>query len=342
LNNNNNKNKITLTSCLTIALFSTAFFVLDDEGGLEKPKMDNKFQPFLASNDVAFEKATSPNLRVIESFTKPIPKSLEGIDLNIALPLDGDGNLIVGMEVKDLFELYLSAMGEEELDDILLRIQHALALQLTTPALEQGYDALKRFIDYKVELANLEQQPIDNSQSELENIRQQKEILVAIQQEYFSPAESEAMFAAETQYDAFMLEHLTIQQNAQLTSAEKQQQVAALEASLPEEVRAGRENAMAPAKVYQQAQTMRSEGQSDADIYQMRAQTLGEEAASALAQLDQQRDQWQQRVDMFSSEYESISASGLSAEDQQVEVNAVLARDFNATESIRVRALTGL
>ncbi|MBL4796035.1 MAG: hypothetical protein JKY50_01335 [Oleispira sp.] len=339
---NNNNNKITLISCLTIALFSTAFFVLDDESSLEKPKMDKKFQPYLASNEVAFEKATSPNLRVIETFAKPIPNSLKDIDLNIGLPLDSDGNLIVGMEVKDLFELYLSAMGEEELDDILLRIQHALAQQLTGPALGQGYDALKRFIDYKVELANLETQPLDNTLSQLESIRQQKEILAAIQQEYFSPAENEAMFAAETQYDTFMLEHLTIQQNENLTAEEKQQQVEALEAFLPEDIRAGRESAMAPAKVYQQAQTMRAEGQSDADIYQMRAQTLGEDAASALAQLDRQRDQWQQRVDMFSSEYESISASGLSAADQLTEVDAVLARDFNATESIRVRALTGL
>ena len=150
------------------------------------------------------------------------------------------------------------------------------------------------------------------------------------------------MFAAEIQYDNFMLEHLTIQQNEDLTDAEKLQQVEVLEASLPEDVRAGRESAMAPAKVYEQAQQMKADGQSDADIYQMRSETLGEEAATALAQLDQQRDQWQQRLNSFKSQYESIESSGLSAEDQKVEVNALLDRDFNSTESIRVRALTGL
>lgn len=331
-----------MISCVTIIIFSSVFFVLDNENSLGKPKMDNEFQPLLASNENAFEKAISPSLHVIETFNKPIPKSLEGIDLNIALPLDSDGNLIVGMEIKDLFELYLSAMGEEELDDILLRTQSALAQQLTEPALGQSYDALKRFIDYKVELANLEKQQPDNNLSELESIRQQKEILAAIQQEYFSPSENDALFAAETEYDAFMLEHLTIQQNNQLTSVEKQQQIEALEASLPEEVRAGRESAMAPAKVYQQAQEMKAEGQTAAEIYQMRAESLGEEAASALAQLDQKRTQWQQRLDVFNSEYQSISTSGLSETDQKTEVNALLSRDFDTTESIRVRALTGL
>jgi lipase chaperone LimK len=339
---NNNNKKITLIGSVTIILFSSVFFFLASDNSLDKPQMDNTLQPFLVSNEYAFEKATSPNRSVIKTFSKPTPKSLEGIDLNIELPLDSDGNLIVGMELRDLFELYLSAMGEEQLDDILLRTQNALAQQLTAPALEQGYDALKRFIDYKVELANLEKQPLDSNLSELENIRQQKEILAAIQQEYFSPAENDALFAAETEYDAFMLEHLTIQKNQNLTATEKQQQVEALEASLPEEVRIGRENAMAPAKVYQQAQAMKAAGQTESDIYQMRAESLGEEAASALAQLDQQRNQWQQRLDVFNSEYQSISASGLSETDQKIEVNALLARDFDTTESIRVRALTGL
>jgi lipase chaperone LimK len=339
---NSSNKKITLVSCVSIVLLSSIFFLVENESKVMKPNMDNEFQSLLVSNDVAFKEAMSANKKIIEIFENPIPKSLKDIDLNIALPLDSDGNLIVGLELKDLFELYLSAMGEEELDEILLRIQHALALQLTSPALEQGYDALKRFIDYKVELANLEKQPLDDTLSELENIRQQKEILVAIQQEYFSPTESDALFAAETEYDTFMLEHLTIQQNEHLSAEEKQHQVEALEASLPEAVRAGRKSAMAPAKVYQQAQAMKAEGQTDADIYQMRAESLGEEAATALAQLDQERRQWQQRVDGFSSTYESISASGLSKADQQLEVNAVLARDFDAIESIRVRALTGL
>jgi len=337
-----NNKKILLVTSLTIAVLLIGYFQSGSGISIVKPEMNNEFQPLLASNEIAFEKATSAHLYVVESFNKPIPKSLEDIDLNIELPLDADGNLIVGMEVKDLFEIYLSAMGEEKLDDILLRIQSALAQQLTAPALGQGYDALKRFIDYKVELANLEKQTVDPTLSELENIRRQKEILATIQQEYFSPTEADALFTVEAQYDDFMLEHLTIQQNENLTVEEKQQQVQALEASLPEDVRAGRESAMAQAKVYEQARLMKAEGQSDAEIYQMRSETLGEEAATALAQLDAERSQWQQRLDSFKSQYESIEASGLSNEDQQAEVNALLARDFNSTESIRVRALTGV
>lgn len=325
-----------------VILFTSVFIISNNENRLDKPEMDSEFKSLLTSNEFAFEKATLATLHVVEPFNKLTPKSLEGIDLNIALPLDRDGNLIIGMELKDLFELYLTAMGEETLGDILLRTQNALAQQLKAPALEQGYDALRRFIDYKIELANLEKQSIDENLSELENVRQQKEILAAIQQEYFSPIEREALFAAESEYDNFMLEHLSIQENESLTAEEKQQQVEMLEASLPEDVRIGRENAVAPAKIYQQANLMKAEGRSNEEVYRMRAESLGDEAASALALLDQERDQWQQRLIAFDSQYESIVASGLSMGDQQAEVNTVLARDFNTTESIRVRALRGL
>jgi len=339
--------KITIISYFTIALFSFTFFVLDEETSLEKtnaekPVMNDEFQPLLARNEISFQKALSLSLNSVGTFTKPIPKSLQGIDLNVELPLDEDGNLIVGMEVKDLFEIYLSAIGEEELDEILLRIQNALAQQLHSPALEQGYDALKRFIDYKIELANLEKQTADPAVSELESIRRQKEILAAIQQEYFSPTETEALFAAETQYDDFMLEHLTIQQNEDLSIEEKQQQVEALEASLPEDIQAGRESAMAPATLYEQVQQMKSEGQSAEDIYQLRAESLGNEAASALAELDQQRAIWQQRLSDFNQQHESILTSGMSIEDQKTEVDALIARDFNALESTRLRAIAGI
>ena len=317
---------------------------------LQKPLMNSKFQPLLTSNLRAFDKATdniqseSSSLPVVGS---SIPKSLEGIDLDIALPIDSQGNLIIGMELKDLFEIYLSAMGEEELEDILLRIQKALAVQLSSPALEQGYDALKRFIDYKIELANLEQNEPTVDQStdgklNLDNIRRQKEILANIQNEYFTPLEREALFAQETEYDEFMLSHLSIQEDETLSLQEKQQQVEALEATLPEDVKQVRETAMAPAKVYQQAQTMRAEGKTEAEIHQMRSQVLGEGAATALAELDQQRAQWQQRLDAFKEQQQSISSSGLSLADQQTELEAVISRDFNGTESIRVRALTGL
>lgn len=337
---NNNKKIVLSLVVLTVVIASVCFSILENPLS-EKPSMAKEFQPILKLNDAVYQQASLTHDSVKE-FSKPLPVSLEGIDLNIELPVDSDGNLIVGMILKDFFEIYLSAMGEEELEDILLRIQSAMNQQLTSPALEQGYETLKRFIDYKVELANLEQQEANPDLSELDNIRQQKEILAAIQQDYFSPTEADAFFAAEAQYDAFMLEHLTIQKNESLTLEEKQKLTQALAESLPDEIRQGREAAMAPANVYEQAVNMKANGESKEAIYQMRSETLGDEAAQALAQLDNEREVWSQRLEGFQAQYQAIQSSGMSEQDAVVEINALLGREFTVTEAIRVKAISGL
>ena len=337
---NNNKKIVLSLVVLTAVIASVCFSILENPLS-EKPSMAKEFQPILKLNDAVYQQASLTHDSVKE-FSKPLPVSLEGIDLNIELPVDSDGNLIVGMILKDFFEIYLSAMGEEELEDILLRIQSAMNQQLTSPALEQGYEALKRFIDYKVELANLEQQEANPDLSELDKIRQQKEILAAIQQDYFSPTEADAFFAAEAQYDAFMLEHLTIQKNESLTLEEKQELTQALAESLPDEIRQGREAAMVPANVYEQAVNMKANGESKEAIYQMRSETLGDEAAQALAQLDNEREVWNQRLEGFQAQYQAIQSSGMSEQDAVVEINALLGREFTVTEAIRVKAISGL
>lgn len=303
--------------------------------------IEKEYKTIIKLNDDIYEKAGLNN-DIIKKFSKPLPMSLEGVDLNIRLPVDSKGNLIVGIILKDFFEIYLTAMGEEKLEDILLRIQSAMNQQLISPALEQGYDALKRYIDYKVELAKLEQQVPDSGLSELDNIRQQKEVLAAMQQNYFSMTETDAFFASEEQYDDFMLQHLTIQQDENLTLEEKQARTQSLAESLPTEVKRVREAAMAAAEVYEKALQMRSSGDSEEVIYQMRSKLLGDDAAHALAQLDYEREEWNQRLERFNAQYQAIQTSGMSTQDANSEIDALLGRDFTAIEVIRVKAISGL
>eukprot|EP00487_Bulimina_marginata_P003880 TRINITY_DN19357_c0_g1_i1.p1 TRINITY_DN19357_c0_g1~~TRINITY_DN19357_c0_g1_i1.p1 ORF type:complete len:105 (-),score=15.93 TRINITY_DN19357_c0_g1_i1:182-496(-) len=84
------------------------------------------------------------------------PPSIADINHDVVLKTDADGNLIVGEEAKHLFEFYLSSIGEESLEQILTRIQLELDEQLQPPALDQALSLLKRYIDYKIELAELE------------------------------------------------------------------------------------------------------------------------------------------------------------------------------------------
>ena len=99
---------------------------------------------------------------------------------------------------------------------------------------------------------------------------------------------------------------------------------------------------MAPANVYEQAVNMKANGESKEAIYQMRSETLGDEAAQALAQLDNEREVWNQRLEGFQAQYQAIQSSGMSEQDAVVEINALLGSDFTTTEAIRVKAISGL
>ena len=84
---------------------------------------------------------------------------------------------------------------------------------------------------------------------------------------------------------------------------------------------------------------MRSNGATDADIFQLRAQNLGETAAANLAELDLQQQAWQSRLDHYRQEKARITNASLSPEDQQNAVSELQQRLFEGPERLRVRAL---
>ncbi|MBT9529203.1 MAG: lipase chaperone, partial [Pseudomonas sp.] len=70
-----------------------------------------------------------------------------------------------------------------------------------------------------------------------------------------------------------------------------------------------------------------------------RASTLDPQAASALQQLDEQRRQWQARLQAYAAERNRLRQSGLSPTDQQLAIEQLLAQGFDQRERLRVMAL---
>ena len=103
----------------------------------------------------------APTLNTEVPEPSPKPPSLQDIDHGVQLQVNASGDLIVDEDVKYLFEFYLSAVGEESLEQTLNRVHFALAEQLQPPALDQARSLLKRYIDYKIELlTKIDDKPI--------------------------------------------------------------------------------------------------------------------------------------------------------------------------------------
>jgi len=127
--------------------------------------------------------------------------------------------------------------------------------------------------------------------------------------------------------------------NESLDEFEKKQQAKLLEQTLPEEMQAVRKKVTKHSNLYETAINMRKAGASEEEIYQVRAQTLGDEAAIAMAKLDSDRKEWQQRLASYAERRDLIINSGLSNEDSALAINNLIEANFSGTEQLRVRAL---
>lgn len=328
-----------LTLCLTYAISTPKLSV--DENYSEQPKLaPETLSSARAANHKVYRETNNASIIAPEK-----PASIRDISHDVILKTTEAGDLVVDAEVKDLFEFYLSAIGEEPLEQTLYRIQHELEEQLNPPALDQAKSLLKRYVDYKIELVTLESEGglrTNDNQSELDKIKLQKSQRSSLRSQYFDQSEYEPFFQQEEIYDNYMLEHLIISQDSNLTEAEQNQQLTTLERSLPQALQGTRRRVSLHSDLYESAIELRKTGATEEDIYQLRANTLGTEAATAMAELDQNRTQWLQRLDDFASDRKRIENSGLSKEDQSLAINRLVDSRFSGTEKIRVKAINQL
>lgn len=291
-----------------------------------------------AFNDQIHTDALSQRLKL-----SLLPASLQGAEPRVAFTTDEQGNLVPEHDLLILFDFYLSALGEEPLDRLLSRIQQTLGDQLEGHALAQAQDLLQRYVDYRLALGDIEGSAIpatSNNMAPVSTLRERFQHMTALRQELFSQAESDAFFQLDNVQDEYMLDRLTIEQDPYLNDQQRQQAIASLDHTLPEEIRAVRQRVTRDAELYAITESMQRAGAGEDEIYRVRAESLGHTAAADLEALDYQRQKWNQRLSDYAWERDAIrSESGLSGADRETALNALIEDRFTELEGKRVRAL---
>lgn len=275
----------------------------------------------------------------------PLPEELRGLEPDRHLATDSDGNLQPNRGLRRLFDFYLANVDREPLPLVLQRINAALSRQLPELARQQALALLERYVDYRMAVGDLQEQlpgGVTLNGFDLPALRQRQAELEALRRSHFGPDESNAFFGKDQKLDDFTLARLAIEQNPALDRDEKQQQLELLEQQLPEEELQARKRATLNGDVYQLTEQLKDEGASNADLFQLRAETLGETAAIELAKLDRQQSDWQGRLAHYREENQKIQQSGLSQNDRDAALSALRKELFSSPEQLRVRALEAL
>lgn len=238
-----------------------------------------------------------------------------------------------------MFDYYLSAVGEASTEAIRQRIAHELDLALSPAQAQDAKRLLGLYLAFKRALVELEQDPALAGNG-VQAIRQRMLAVQQLRERYFTAEEVQGMFGFEDRYDADALARLAIDQDARLSAAQKKSQLAALDAALPAALLADRNANQALLNNQQQALDMRAKGASDDDVYRMRSQAFGTQAASRLAEVDREEQAWQSRMAAYLAARNAIlSAEGTGSEDQRQQALAQLQQShFSEDERRRLVA----
>lgn len=215
--------------------------------------------------------------------------------------------LRVDAELRHLFDYYLSALGEAELPAIRAGIEQELARRLKPAAAAQAQRLLGQYLAYKRALAEAEgtQAAPARSPSLAASARSRLLAMHTLRKRYFTPAESAALFGDTDARDQDAIARLEVTGDKALSPVQRQERLAEADSRLPPALREERDAPMRVLKLEEQVESARADGASEDDIFRLRASAIDPQAASRLAQLDQEQQQWLRRI----ADYRSASAN---------------------------------
>ena len=262
---------------------------------------------------------------VVRDTDPPLPPALEGTSPDGALETDDTAHLVVSLRLRQFFDYFLIASGEEPRVRLRARIIAAIHERLAEPAADEARAILDRYLAYRTR--------VRRSAPDLRALH-------ALRWRVLGPEVAEAFFGVEEAAATVALERRAIAADPGLSAAEQESRLAALEERLPEPVRAARAEAVAPLRLLHEEEALRASGASVADIQALREQTVGREAAARLAALDRERGAWQARLDDYRIARAAIDQNPtLDTAGHTRAIDALRAARFTAPERLRVAAL---
>jgi lipase chaperone LimK len=303
------------------------------------------------SQEIEYEQKRVPSEDVLpyKSIHGPLPGTLEGTVMQQALVVDEEGNLRISSDIKRVFDFFLSSIEEEDLSVILNRIQEYLDYSLDEPALSQAKEIMNQYIalkkalfDFEVERSEslkaiMEQSGESKGETYLSLLNEQLEAQLNLRSLHLSPETHEAFYADEEAFDSYSLARMQVNADEGLSKEEKQARFAGIDAQAPADIVESRKQAQVTDILKTKTQALKASGASQQEIKALRTEMLGVEAAERFEVLDQERANWNQRIESYLQKRQSIlNNDGLSKEAKQQLINDLRENEFDSREQIRL------
>lgn len=282
-------------------------------------------------------------LRREQEILQSLPRSLRGTDINGGFEVGPDGHLILSKANKDFFEYFLSTLGEESLEQVIDRMVALIEFRLESPAKEEAVQLLNNYIALKRALLDLEQEVGEGlsqyGDSPLAQHRARLDMLSSLRTQYLGDEAASAFFGENEDFDRYMLDKMALNGNTELSDLERSEALVKLMEDAPESIKPRLEDDYQMQKLNVEVASLKASGASDEEVFQARAQVLGEDAATRLQQVETAQAQWDSRYQDYLDQKAEIESEGLSEAAQIDQIESLQTRLFEDNEIRRVQAL---
>lgn len=270
-----------------------------------------------------------------------LPASLRGTEVDGELQVDAAGNLVMAVGVRNLFDYFLSTLGEEPLPTVVARIRAYLRSNLPATAAAQGEKALEDYLAYREAMSQLPASgAVAVDKVDTAALRAQHEQARALRTRYLDPAQAAAFYGEEDAYDDYALARVDVLRDPALTPTEKAARTTALVDALPPSLQESVRAVSLYANLDQLTTDWQRRGGSVAELRSIREAAVGPAAADRLEALDGEQAAWTRRVDSYLQARDAIiAAPGLADADREQQIAGLRTRQgFTREEQLRLVA----
>ncbi|MDN3502319.1 lipase secretion chaperone [Psychrobacter sp. 5A.1] len=279
-----------------------------------------------------------------------LPRSLKGTQVDGDIIIDENKQLVVTEGLRRLFDYFLSALGEEEEAVIFERVESYIRQHTPEPAASQAVAIFNQYVAYLKALpeiekryGNLQLQATKSGELDLNAVTQQRQDVANLRQQYFDKPTITAFFGAEDDYDDYSIEMVKINQNKQMSDAQKQAARKNYISRLPNN--ATKDSIMQQANLGElmaRTEQMKARGATPEALYNMRRELVGAPAAERLAQVDREDANFDQRFTQYETQKQRLLSQSVDQTQAQVQINQLEQQLFNDTERKRLDGYAAL
>ncbi len=268
----------------------------------------------------------------------PERSSLRDTEVDGGVTLDANGDVVLDLKLRRLFDYHLSLIGERDLAQIRQLLSSHLLGRYGPRHAQTVLTSFDRYANYLQRLTDSRLGQLSDPQDRLTKV-------AALRRQTLGEAMATAFFAEEEALAAHTLKRMAIAADGSLSAARKKELLADLDLALLDhsEGVSARIEADTASVVADQDRGFEQQGSTQQQRAAEREALWGKEAAQRLAELDEANARWDERIEAYLSARSRIDADRtLSAAARTQAIATLRAQRFDAAEQRRIVSLEAI